>query len=310
MIDTSGLMFPKGQPRVVDRIAQKAALAKQERECRAAVDRKVPLSPIQCAGCGRVFQPVKTASTRPRNTFCSRQCSMRTVGLRGLKIRPACPVCGGRVLSGCLSCCSRACADKHKRTLRPAACIGCNKVFRPRSRRSQYCSMACRRHAVTAKRLTFTCAGCGTECTRTNVDAKSRRRFCSKACQHAFISGNEHWAFRGDADPNRGAGWHRIAAGIRLRDGHCCRRCGQTQEENGRKLDVDHIRPWRSFFDKTVANHPSNLVSLCRKCHNSKTHSAERDWLKGDRMAMLKYEKAINLPPLFAEATRCTSRAD
>lgn len=40
MIDTSGLPFAKSTPRVVDRLARKKDLAKQERECRATVKRR------------------------------------------------------------------------------------------------------------------------------------------------------------------------------------------------------------------------------------------------------------------------------
>lgn len=36
-MDTTGLAFPKGTPRVVDRIAKKRDYAKQERDCRIAV---------------------------------------------------------------------------------------------------------------------------------------------------------------------------------------------------------------------------------------------------------------------------------
>ena len=39
-MDTSELAFPKGTPRVVDRIAKKRDYAKQERECRAAVKKR------------------------------------------------------------------------------------------------------------------------------------------------------------------------------------------------------------------------------------------------------------------------------
>lgn len=39
-MDTSGLQFPKGTPRVLDRIEKKRDLAKQERDCRAAVKKR------------------------------------------------------------------------------------------------------------------------------------------------------------------------------------------------------------------------------------------------------------------------------
>jgi 5-methylcytosine-specific restriction endonuclease McrA len=106
--------------------------------------------------------------------------------------------------------------------------------------------------------------------------------------------------YRGNADPNRGGEWRRLAEQIRTRDRHTCQRCGTTQLTNGRKLDVDHIRPWRSFTDKRQANDPTNLISLCKRCHRHKTATIERQWLKGDRLAMLQYEKAVKLPPLFA----------
>ena len=40
MMDTSGLAFPKGQPRIIDRITKKHALAAQERLCRAEVKQR------------------------------------------------------------------------------------------------------------------------------------------------------------------------------------------------------------------------------------------------------------------------------
>lgn len=82
---------------------------------------------------------------------------------------------------------------------------------------------------------------------------------------------------------------------MRERDGYTCRRCGMTQTENGEALAVDHIKPWRSFTSEIEANDPSNLASLCKKCHGYKTSKVEREWLVGDRIAMAQYEKAVGL---------------
>ena len=51
------------------------------------------------------------------------------------------------------------------------------------------------------------------------------------------------------------------------RDGYICQLCGTTQEENGRELDVHHIRPYKLFNDKNEANQLDNLISLCHHCH-------------------------------------------
>jgi len=56
---------------------------------------------------------------------------------------------------------------------------------------------------------------------------------------------------------------------IRFRDNYKCRKCGCSQIENGRQLDVHHID-----YDKNNAN-CSNLISLCRSCH-MKTNRRDR----------------------------------
>ena len=89
--------------------------------------------------------------------------------------------------------------------------------------------------------------------------------------------------------------WNRIAARIRDRDNHCCRRCGKTEADNKQKLSVDHVIPWRSFTDKLEANAESNLVSLCRSCHQKKTIGAERRWLRGDALGIQDYRKHVGI---------------
>lgn len=94
-----------------------------------------------------------------------------------------------------------------------------------------------------------------------------------------------------------GPKWKQISQEIRERDG-CCVLCGLTSaehyEEYNRAFDVHHIQRLASFYEDlpdptinkivdrdhlseqtaqtiksraAVANHPSNLVSLCRPCH-------------------------------------------
>jgi hypothetical protein len=136
-----------------------------------------------------------------------------------------------------------------------------------------------------------------------------RFAFCSHKCFSDFSVGTNHPQWRGSNTDGRGRGWKRLAEEIRKRDGYQCQRCGKTQADNKYRLSVDHIRPWRSFTSETEANDPSNLTSLCRSCHTHKTVVAERQWLKGDVLAMNAYERAVKLPPLFASVNNCHQRA-
>jgi 5-methylcytosine-specific restriction endonuclease McrA len=55
--------------------------------------------------------------------------------------------------------------------------------------------------------------------------------------------------------------WYTIADEVRKRDGNKCVQCSSTEH-----LDVHHINPV-SHGGRSVK---SNLVTLCRKCHNKK----------------------------------------
>ena len=227
-----------------------------------------------------------------------------------------CCVCGGppQSVTGVLGpggTCSRICGQRRRRSSREApptrrakSCEACQRPFTAKwlydSRRFQrFCSDTCRR-VVLARRpamLTVQCSQCGAHVKRTAGAVKRVTRvFCSKECRAKGLSGENHGMFRGDKDPNRGAAWNRRADTIRERDGYKCRRCDKTQGENGQKLSVDHVRPWRTFEDKELANHPDNLVALCRVCHSFKTTTVERAWLRGDVIAWKRWVASLHLP--------------
>ncbi len=60
--------------------------------------------------------------------------------------------------------------------------------------------------------------------------------------------------------------WKRIRDVAKRRDGYRCTVCGRT----GVRLDVDHIEPWTRRPD--LALDLANLATICRRCHNRKTH--------------------------------------
>lgn len=254
-----------------------------------------------CQQCGEAIPgiPAKVAASR----FCSRRCSDRARVLQ----RPACEVCGKEVNGLDVRACSKSCGyEMRKRSNRPQkACAECGEKYWPVPfNKTKFCSRKCysahksRRPALLAQ----SCERCGASFWRTAAAVKRvKRSFCSKACSQEYFTGTGSPMHRGyKAHGWRGKGWNALREQIRKRDGYTCQRCNRTQEENGMALPVDHIIPWHTFEDKEAANHPSNLVSLCSKCHGSKTSGAERKWLKGDAIAMLQYRRSIKLKPLFA----------
>jgi hypothetical protein len=75
-------------------------------------------------------------------------------------------------------------------------------------------------------------------------------------------------------DKSYGEGWNESTRrAVRERDGYECQdpRCGMTQAEHkqayGRALNVHHVVGPEEFDDKSEANQPENLVSLCCVCH-------------------------------------------
>jgi endogenous inhibitor of DNA gyrase (YacG/DUF329 family) len=104
-----------------------------------------------------------------------------------------------------------------------------------------------------------------------------KAKFCSEKCRTiAFVPkcgpNNPQW--KGGRDKNYyGPNWHSQRRIARDRDNHACQQCGKTERDNGRKLDVHHIRDFREFGLNRYeeANQISNLISLCRNCHSQIT---------------------------------------
>ena len=69
-----------------------------------------------------------------------------------------------------------------------------------------------------------------------------------------------------NSDPNNyGSGWPALRQKILMRDQYKCAACHQTFTAG--ELHVHHIQPFKTFVDPLQANAPSNLVTLCHKCH-------------------------------------------
>lgn len=255
-----------------------------------------------CLRCGAMLPHQKPYAIK-RRRFCSRVCATSWARERNPK-RGVCVVCGTSMVDGRIpgKTCSKSCGyilRKSKlRSMRP--CDHCGKDYWPNANnKTKFCSRACHLASVANRPalLRLTCPMCGAGFRRTRAAvARSKHSFCGPACARQFNRGANSHMFRGDKDPNRGGEWKRLAASVRERDCYSCRRCGLCETGNGQKLSVDHVRPWRSFEDKQHANHPSNLVSLCRPCHSFKTTVVEKAWLRGDVMAFQSWMRSLFVP--------------
>jgi hypothetical protein len=126
-------------------------------------------------------------------------------------------------------------------------------------------------HRKPAERVTTECEQCGEAMNilQSDVD-RGEGRFCSRGCLADWLSenvvGEQHHQWQNGEPAYRGD-WWRVRRKARERDDHECRICGTTTADEGRELDVHHIRPVREFDDPQDAHHLGNVVTLCRSCH-------------------------------------------
>lgn len=97
---------------------------------------------------------------------------------------------------------------------------------------------------------------------------ETQLHFCGGDCRLAWTRARPSFEVRlGQAAKRRGANWEVQARKARERDGFTCRECGISEEDLGRKLDVHHKIPYRSFASNVEANKLEHLIALCPSCH-------------------------------------------
>lgn len=241
--------------------------------------RKVRLTEIgrkkRCKQCGKPFYQ------RPDRiqTYCSRLCHYKAAikprfcKFCKLKFTPERP---GRCL------CSLECRQRYVRRGRYKKCCNCKQEFyKPPSVDAIYCSKKCQiEHKYGWN--TLQCDNCHKGFTRRKSTRKFKTKFCSATCMRTYFRKHRHPSWRGERKGDRGPDWRVVARKARKRDSNTCQVCGK-KEEFGKRLNVDHIIPYR--IAKSIPgknpNDPVNLISLCRSCHSKKT-AAENKYLRGN----------------------------
>ncbi len=115
------------------------------------------------------------------------------------------------------------------------------------------------------------CLECGIAYKTTTHQIRLRgSNFCSPKCQGQYRSkqmrGNKNHNYKGNSTSYYGVNWESQKRKAKKRDSSTCQVCGY---KSGGKvfLEVHHIKPVKTFTDLEIANHLSNLITLCRNCH-------------------------------------------
>lgn len=121
-------------------------------------------------------------------------------------------------------------------------------------------------------RIEVHCENCDAtlECHPSRVESSSYGEFCDLDWYGEWVSGNvvgtSHQQWEG-GQIQYGTAWWQVRRAAWERDGYECQLCGAGREQIGRRPDVHHIKPVRSFDDPSAAHHLENVVCLCRSCH-------------------------------------------
>jgi endogenous inhibitor of DNA gyrase (YacG/DUF329 family) len=134
------------------------------------------------------------------------------------------------------------------------------EIYRCSSRSYKFCSSKCYNNfRKQSGIITISCDNCGKNFTLKKVYfERSKKNFCSKKCYlESCVASIKR----------SGASWRRLKKAIK-RDLGICLQCGKQAE------CVHHIIPLRDFTSTKKSDVLSNLISLCKKCHQE-TYSNE-----------------------------------
>ncbi len=192
-----------------------------------------------CPNCSKPFRHMP-AKNQPKRTYCSRSCQMQA-----RRITTTCPECG-------------------------------KEFWYHKSWPRKYCSRKCSAANNAKPNLGIVevgpqfCEQCGKEIT---TDKRTGRRFCDLVCFGKWMSANNvgqnHPNWKGGYVPYYGPNWRNQRRNARRRDNYTCQRCGISEAELGKHLDVHHIHRFGDFGPDRYqeANCIENLISLCNTCH-------------------------------------------
>lgn len=223
---------------------------------------------VPCAHCGEPVHVRPSKLKNQENHFCSRSClgDWRSTHILA-ENHPRWK--GGMVIVACEYC--ETPLERYQCQTQAHDMFFCNSQCKGKWQSENLSG----KQSPIYKKTEVPCSQCGILVLRhpSRIN-EHKNHFCSRPCLNRWISENHNGPNSHQWNPDKtlpyyGAGWNRIRREIRYRDGfHCCH-CKITEKQLGQALDVHHVVPLRSFNgDYASANQASNLLALCRTCHN------------------------------------------
>jgi 5-methylcytosine-specific restriction endonuclease McrA len=132
-----------------------------------------------------------------------------------------------------------------------------------------------KKHSDRGEKVDVCCAQCDqNDRIYQSVARQNENYFCCVECMGKYYSehnrGKNHPSWKGGSDQTEfysGGEWRKVRSELRS-ELNCCEKCGINSDEFERELDAHHIKPIRKFENPHDAHTKSNLVLLCRSCHN------------------------------------------
>ncbi|MGH9426029.1 MAG: HNH endonuclease [Terriglobia bacterium] len=125
-------------------------------------------------------------------------------------------------------------------------------------------------------------------------------------------SGENSRGWRGGWENYYGPNWKRQKREARKRDNYTCQKCGLTEAELGKALDVHHKKPFKEFgyliganTNYKQANHLNNLVSLCPSCHKESEPSSDAVQMPLFEMSILEIVRSMKRNKLWKRCSSC-----
>lgn len=173
--------------------------------------------------------------------------------------------------------CSRKCASIGRTIFVTKLCFICSKPITRKAFRMKgekvFCDAKCfAQYVPTYKtdRIEVSCDGCGqTMLAHPSKVKRNKKVFCGWECRNQHIIGTNNPSYTNGRGLYfyYGPNWKSQRRKILIRDNRTCQYCGK-QPKGKRGLEVHHITPAFNFNgDYVAANDPSNLITLCVKCH-------------------------------------------
>lgn len=262
---------------------------------------------VICEVCNKAFDVLPSRAKRAigGKLFCCIACR-RAWGARNQQ-EITCRHCGGKSkwspskakrYKDAMTFCHMKCYRAWEATTKIAVkCSECGKEFIRYSHHAsrnghQFCSGKC--HGVWRGRqwegenhprwvhgLIVNCEQCGKEVRKGKErQRRNKHNFCSSECSRQWMVENEVYTgennhnWKGGSVDYYGPNWHEQARLARQRDASKCQHCGKKSIKIGRRVDVHHVIPFRTFGyirnqndNYKLANRLDNLICLCPQCH-------------------------------------------